>query len=628
MKPRGHLFGALLAALCMAPHIAEAQTGTIRGKVTNDTNGQPLSGAAVWFGTRIAQTRPDGQYVLTGISPGTGTLRARLIGYAPAARTVTVVAGQTIDLDLVLTSSAVSLSEIVVTGYGEQRAGNITGAVSQVAAADFNTGRVISPEELIRSKVPGVQIVDNNEPGGGFSVRIRGATSVNASSEPLFVIDGVPIGGGAGGGLSAGRNPLNFLNPNDIESITVLRDASAAAIYGANAANGVVLITTKAGKRGTQFEYTGSMSSSSVTRLPTMLNAAQFRDAVTQYAPNRVNQLGNANTDWFSQVDRTAFGQEHNLSASGATDNMNWRLSGGFLNQDGIIKGTTTERVSVGANFQQRLLKDRLDLRAFLKGSRAKDLFTPGGVLSNAAQMGPTQPIFDDTRPTGYYDWPGPIGDFKALQSADNPVALLNLATDRGMTYRSVGSVQAGYRLPFLEGLKANANLNYDITRTDRQSFYPSVLHGQQKSGNLGSDYRANQSQSNTGFETYLNYAAPLNAVPGAIDVTGGYSYGWSHAEYPYYSANGLSTDLLGGNGVTTARSVVNFQDIQESRLISVFGRVNYNLHDKYLVAASIRHDGSSRFGPNHQWGNFPSASLGWRGSRAGCAPSRPCCSG
>jgi TonB-linked SusC/RagA family outer membrane protein len=609
MKSRWYLLGTLLA---VAPSLAQAQTGTIRGRVTNDVAGQPLTGVTVSIGTHSVLTRQDGQYVLSGVPAGSGTLRARLIGYAPASRTVTVSAGQTLTADLTLTASAVSLSEIVVTGYGEQRAGNITGAVTQVAAADFNTGRIVSPEELIRSKVPGVQVVDNNEPGGGFSVRIRGATSINASSEPLFVIDGVPVGNGAGGGLSAGRNPLNFLNPNDIENITVLRDASAAAIYGANAANGVILIQTKTGKRGTQVEYTGSMSASSVTRLPSMLNAAQFRAAVQEFAPQNVAQLQNANTDWFSLVDRTGYGQEHNLAVSGATETSTWRLSAGVLDQDGIIRGTTTQRVSVGLNLQQRLFKDHLDVRTSIRGSRAKDLFTPGGVLSNAAQFGPTQPVFDETRPTGYYDWPGPGGDHNALQSADNPVAILNLASDRGMTYRSIGNVQAGYRLPFFEALRANVNLGYDVTRTDRQQFSPKTLHGESKSGQDGRDYRANQSHTITTFESYLDYGAP-NAGPGVLDLTGGYSYSWSHAEYPWFEAKGLSSDLLGGNGVTQARSVQNFQDIQESRLISFFGRLNYNIGDKYLAAASVRRDGSSRFGPEHEWGIFPSLSLGWR---------------
>jgi iron complex outermembrane receptor protein len=540
---------------------------------------------------------------------GTDSVRFRLIGFINATRPVTVAAGQTAVADVTLTAQAINLSAVVVTGYGEQRAGNITGAVTQVSAENFNTGRVVSPELLIQSKVAGVQVVDNNEPGGGLSIRIRGPTSVNASSDPLIVIDGVPVGTGSGGGLSAGRNPLNFLNPNEIESITVLRDASAAAIYGANAANGVVLIQTKTGGIGKpQFEYSGSTSSSSVTRLPEMLNAAQFRTAVQTYAPQNVSQLGNANTDWFEQVDRRAFGQDHNASVSGATNTMKWRFSGGYLNQDGIIRGTTTERASLGLNFQQLLFDDRLDVRAVQKGSRTFDRFTPGGVLSNAAQMGPTQPVSDAATTTGFYDWPG-----NTLQSPDNPVAILDLARDRGTTYRSVGSVQTAYRMPFLENLRANVNLNYDITRTDRLTFTPSALHSQKKSGQNGADYRANQSQTNTGLETYLNYTGALEYVPGTLDVTGGYSWGQSNAEYPWYLATGLSTDLLAGNGVASAKVVQNFQDIQQSRLVSFFGRVNYNYNDRYLIGGSIRRDGSSRFSPSNAWGVFPSASLGWR---------------
>jgi TonB-dependent starch-binding outer membrane protein SusC len=608
MRRRRYILGALFAMCGAAPLVAQAGTGTIRGRVMIAGSDQPLTGATVSFGDRRVQSQADGRYVISGLAPRTDSVRVRLIGFSPAGRSVTVGAGQTVDADFSMTASAVNLSEIVVTGYGEQRAGNITGAVTQVSAADFNTGRIISPEELIRSKVPGVQVVDNNEPGGGFSLRIRGATSINASSEPLFVVDGVPLGGGAGTGLSAGRNPLNFLNPNDIENITVLRDASAAAIYGANAANGVILITTKGGRSGAQVEYSGSMSSSSVTRLPSMLNAEQFRTAVQTYAPDKLAQLQNANTNWFDQVDRTAFGQEHNFAVSGAGERSDWRLSAGYLNQDGIIEGTTTKRVSLGLNLSQRLFSDRLDVRAFLKGSRADDRFTPGGVLSNAAQFGPTQPVFDDATRTGFYDWPN-----NALQSADNPVAILDLATDRGITYRSIGNVQARYRVGFLEGLRANANLAYDVARTDRQTFTPSLLHSQLKTGNGGSDYRANQSQTNTTIDGYLDYGRPLSFAPGNIDLTGGYSYSWSHAEYPWVRFDGLDTDLLGGNGVTSATTTTNFLDIQESRLISVFGRANYNHLDRYLASVSIRRDGSSRFGEGRQWGTFPAVSVGWR---------------
>src|SRR5205814_5173270 len=230
----------------------------IRGRITDNASQQPIAGATVAVGSRTVLTQPDGRYTIAGVPAGTDSVRARIIGYAPASSPVTVVSGETVTADIALTGQAIGLSEVVVIGYGQQRAGDITGAVSAVTDSQFNTGRIVSPQMLIQSKVPGVQVVDNNEPGGGLNIRIRGATSVNASSEPLYVVDGVPLGTGAGGGLSlTGRDPLNFLSPNDIENITVLRDASAAAIYGSNAANGVVLIPTKSGKgrQGPHGEY-------------------------------------------------------------------------------------------------------------------------------------------------------------------------------------------------------------------------------------------------------------------------------------------------------------------------------------------------------------------------------------
>src|SRR5438876_8048979 len=299
--PRFHHFMcALLTLSWTAPLAAQQPTGTIRGRITDNSTQQPLAGVTIIVGNRSAQTHDDGRFTISGVPAGSDLLRARMIGYAQINQPVMVGSGETVAVDLALTAQAIGLSEVVVTGYGQQRAGNITGAVTAVGDSQFNTGRVISPQMLIQSKVAGVQVADNNDPGGGLSIRIRGATSVNASSEPLYVVDGVPLGTGAGGGLSAGRDPLNFLSPNDIETITVLRDASAAAIYGSNAANGVVLITTKGakGRQGSGVEYSTSGSASSVTRLPDMLNAAQFAAAVAQYAPTRTALLLGANTDW------------------------------------------------------------------------------------------------------------------------------------------------------------------------------------------------------------------------------------------------------------------------------------------------------------------------------------------
>jgi iron complex outermembrane receptor protein len=525
-----------------------------------------------------------------------------MIGYAPVIQAVTVAAGQTLEVDLALTTQAVKLAEVVAVGYGEQQAANLTGAVTNVTADEFNTGRIVSPTELIQNKVAGVQVVESNEPGGKTSLRIRGATSINASSEPLIVIDGVPVGGG----LSAGRDPLNFLNSDDIESITVLRDASAAAIYGANAANGVVMIQTKHGRGRPSLEYSGSFSASTVDRLPSMLNADQFRAAVEAHAASKAGQLGDANTDWFSLVDRTAYGQEHNVAVSGAGEKMDYRLSLNYLDQNGIMLGTTTQRLGLGLNYNQRLFGDRLNLRTNLRGTRTYDEFTPGGVLSNAAQMGPTQPVFDSTTKSGYFDW-------STQQSADNPVAILNLATDKGTTYRGIGNVQAEYSLPGFNGLSANANLGFDVTQAERETFTPSVLHSQKRSGSGGTYFRRNPDQLSTVLETYLKYAAPQNVGPGKLDLAGGYSYSQTNIDSSWVSAQNLSTDLLGTNGIPAAKTVQNYLDVQDSRLISFFGRLNYNIDDRYLAAFSVRHDGSSRFGPEHAWGTFPSVALAWR---------------
>jgi len=621
MRRLRFIVGALPAVLWIAPLHAQQPTGTIRGRVTDASTQQPLAGATVSFGVHRALSQGDGRYVMTGLTAATDTVRARLIGYARAAQGITIGEGDTLTVDLAMTQQAVNLSEIVVTGYGTQRAGNITGAVTQVSSEDFNTGRIVSPQQLIDSKVAGVQIVPSNEPGGGVTLRIRGTNSAQASSDPLYVVDGMPINLGntnpvingtpvvdASGGLSSGRDPLNFINPDDIESITVLRDASAAAIYGVNSANGIVIITTKSAHKGAQIEYTGSTSASSITRIPSQLDAAQFRTAVQTYAPGNASQLSNANTNWFGLVDRTAFGQEHNVSVSGLGATNTYRVSLGYLNQDGVIQGTTAERISLGLNYSQRLFNDRLGLRANVKGSRLFDQFTPGGVLSNAAQMGPTQPVFDSTTTTGYYNWPG-----NTLTSADNPLQILNLAKSQATTYRSIGNAQAEYNFPFLQGLKGTINLGYDIAKVTQETFNPSILHQEIKNGENGLDYRADNTLLNTVLETYVNYTTPLSGLPGTIDLTGGYSYAQSHGEFPSVTMTGLSTNLLGTNGVATAQNVTNFLFVEESKLISFFGRLNYNIGDRYLAAVSVRRDGSSKFGPGNQWGTFPAVSLGWR---------------
>jgi TonB-dependent starch-binding outer membrane protein SusC len=610
-----YVIGGLPTLLCAAVLSAQETTGTIQGRVTDAVTQQPLWGATVSLGSHRAVSLSDGRYLLSGVPVGTDSLRVRVIGFAAATRSVTIGAGETVTLDFPLTQQAVGLSEVVVTGYGEQRAGNLTGAGTKVSAEDFNPGRNISPQQLIADKVAGVQVVDNNEPGGGLSVRVRGQASVNAGSEPLYVVDGVPLGTGSGGGLNTGRDPLNFLNPNDIESITVLKDAAASAIYGANASNGVVLITTKPGSGRPRVEYSGSVSASSVTRLPAMLNAAQFRTAVQQQAAQFDTLLLNSNTNWFDLVDRTAIGQEHNVALSGAGTTNGYRLSLGYLNQDGILQGTTAERLTLGVGYDQRLYGDRLDLRVNLKGSRANDRFTPNGVLYNAGQMGPTQPVFDATSTTGYYNWPG-----NSLTSADNPVEVLSLSADHATTYRSIGNVQAKYdfsAIQALRGLTGTVNLGYDVTTADRVSFYPNDIHYETKIPTKGSYYRTTPNQANTVLDAYLTYTPPSNIGSGTLDVTAGYSYSQSHFDSAGTLVTQFTSNALGDNGIPSTGLVApNLPDVQESKLISFFGRVGYNIGDRYLASASLRRDGSSRFGASNQWGYFPAVSVGWRISR------------
>jgi TonB-linked SusC/RagA family outer membrane protein len=582
-----------------------AQTGSITGTVTSAEGATPITGVRVFVaGTSAgAMTRDDGRYGIT-VQPGTYTVRAARIGYAPDSVTgVVVTADAATTVDFRLTAAAQLLAGVVTTGYGEQQARDLTGSIDVVSSEEFNTGRIVSPEELIRGKVPGVQVIDNNEPGGGISLRIRGGTSVTASNEPLYVVDGVPLP--VGGGASAGRNPLNFLNPNDIESVTVLKDASSTAIYGARGANGVIIITTKTGAVGPQFAYSGTVSGSEVTGGPDLVNAAQFRAAVQQHAPANVAALGNANTNWLDAIQQNARGSEHNLSMSGQREDMLYRLSLGYLNQEGVLRGTRVERVSASLNYSDELFDERLKLTTHLKGSRTKDRFSPGGVIGGAVAFAPTQPI---TRDNGqFFEWSNTLGP-------NNPIAELALTQDAGTTVRSLGSVQGEYAIPYLTGLTATVRGGYDVIRANRTSFYPSTLQWQIEQGaeRAGNITRSSPEQLTTVLDAYVKYERDLDRFASVVDLTAGYSTERFRGDYPSFYAQGLSTDLLGPNGVPAAVETFPFYTIEESRLVSGFGRLNYSLLDRYLFTATVRRDGSSKFSADNQWGTFPSAAFAW----------------
>jgi len=601
---------AVLVALLMSA-TAWAQTGTVTGTVTEEATGEPLPGVnVVVVGTQQGSaTNVDGTYEIT-LEPGTYDLRASFVGFNTQTREgVTVEAGATTEVNFVLSESQQQLEELVVVGYGEQEERDLTGVVQKVNAAEFNQGNVVSPEQLISGKIAGVQISANDgSPGGSSFIRIRGATSINADNQPLFVIDGVPV---TNEGNQATRNPLNFLAPGDIENVTVLKDASATAIYGARGANGVIIIETRnADTDEGQITYSGSVSSAAVTDQIDILDANQFRQVVREQAPQMLGMLGDATTDWQDATQRTAYGQEHSLSFSRGYEDSDIRLSLSYLDQQGTLETSTTERVSASLKYNQRFLDDALSLRTTLRGTKSNNGFAPG-VVGSAATFAPTQPIRDVNSPYGgFFEWDQDLAE-------DNPVAQYVLTSNNGETYRSLGNVELEYQLPFVDGLSARANVGYDVTAGEREFFAPTILRSQAQEGEeAGLLERRNFNRLNTLLDAFLTYDNDFESVESSVNVTAGYSYQEFHEEYPEFFARGLNTNIFGPNStapVTDAENITSFVTEIPSRLISSFARLNYTFKDRYLLTATVRRDGSSKFGPANQWGTFPSAALAWR---------------
>jgi iron complex outermembrane receptor protein len=603
---------ALLAAALVAP-LAAQPTGTISGRIINNATQQPLALVAVRVADRSARTDADGRYSLTGLAAGTYTLRANFVGYREVLDTVTVVAGQTATVDLAMEQVPFELDAVVVTGYGESEKRDVTGVVAEVPAESFNTGRVVAPEELIRGKVAGVQVAEANggEPGGGMSIRIRGGTSITSSNEPLYVIDGVPIP--VGGGLSAGRNPLNFLNPEDIASFTVLKDASATAIYGSQGANGVVLIETRGGTgaaTGWGVSYTGTVSSSNVAGRSDILNAAEFRQAVEDHAPAQAVYLGDATTDWVREIERTGMGQEHTIVVSGGTESTSLRASLGILSQEGVLQESKNERLSLNVAFNQLLFDDRLSLQANLIGARNEDQFTDGLVVGAANSFAPTQPIHDTASVYGgFFEWDDPLAGV-------NPLGHLNSVTSEGTTFRSIGNVTGEYAIPFLHGLSATGRVGYVVTSAERRFFAQNDNKNQVNRGVYGTVNRSNPTEVSTLFDGFLTYAG--NWDRHGLTLTGGYAFTQRRQDDPFFEAQDLASNMLGPDGIPTAGLYRNTLWVDEAKLASWFGRANYSFRDRYLLTASIRTDGSSKFGAGNQWGTFPSAAVAWRLSEEG----------
>lgn len=605
------IFLFLLAAVFFAlPVQAQDNMGTITGTVIDAQNGETLPGANVTIvGTdRGTSTDANGQFTLGNVQAGTYSIRASFVGFTPQVREgIEVSAGQETEVTFQLSPTQQTLEELVVIGYGEQQQRDVTGSMTEIDSSSFNTGNIVSPEQLISGKVAGLQITPSGgAPGASSVIRIRGASSVNADSSPLFVVDGVPI---TTAGNQATRNPLNFLNPSDIASVNVMKDASATAIYGARGANGVIMIETKNASEGSsRISYNGSASMSRVVDRVDVFGPDKFRQLVAQEAPGQVSRLGDARTDWQDLVERPALVQEHNVSFARGYEDSNIRLSLSYLDEEGTLETSSTERISASLKYNQDFLDDQLTLRTNLRGSKIDNSFQPG-VVGSSASFAPTQPVRDPSSPYGgFFEYANPLAD-------KNPVAQYILTENNGENYRSLGSLEAEYAVPFLTGLSARVKVGYDVQTGEREFFAPTDLRAYADT-TAGQLERRNYTRLNSLLDAFLSYDRDLESINSSVSATAGYSFQETHSEFPEFYAQDLSTDVLGPNSTSPVgdpQYITSFVAETPSRLISGFGRLNYTLMDRYLVKLTIRRDGSSRFGPENKWGTFPSASIGWR---------------
>jgi len=597
-------FLVLLAATAVSATQLQAQaTGEVRGRVISSDLAAPLVDATVMVAGQTVLSETGGFFVVPNVAAGVHTLRVQLIGYRTFETQVTVTAGGTADVEVRLQVAPMEMDPIVAIGYGEVQTSEQTGVVTAVPEEAFNTGRIVAAEELIKGKVAGVQVTENNggDPAGGISVRIRGGTSITSSNEPLYVVDGVPLGVG----VSLG--PL--LNPDDIASFTVLKDASATAIYGSAGANGVILIETSSGRQAaggaTRVTYQGNFSGSTISGQPNILDAEQFRAAVQAEAPDQFKYLGTANNDWYDQVTENGFGQQHTFGVAGGGDKMDFRVSLGYLSQDGVVKLTGVDRATLNFAYNQLLFNDRLSLRANLLGSRSEGRFNGNRAIGGATNMAPTQPVLQAGSPFGgYFEWDDNL-------ATNNPVGESNLVFDEGVGYRSVGNVTAEYALPKLDGLSVTGRLGYTSDNTENAFFAPSFAKYQTEGGQFGTVNRNNTTAFNWLTDLFLTY--DQNWGQHGLNATGGYSFYNAQTDNAFQEAQQLSTDLLGPYGVPAADFQRQSLDIQESKLSSWFGRANYSFANKYQFTATMRADASSRFGADNKWGYFPSFAGAWR---------------
>jgi len=593
----------IILAICFGSFSAFAQSGAVTGTVTDAGDGSTLPGATIVVKGTVLGTVTDinGKYNIN-VDPNT-TLVFSFIGYESQELLVqpnTVV-------NVALVSQVTALSELVVIGYGVQKKGDLTGSVSVVSSKDFNKGNITTPQELLVGKSAGVVITSSGgAPGSGSTIRIRGGSSLNASNDPLIIIDGVPIDNN---NVSGSSNFLSFVNPNDIETFSVLKDASATAIYGSRASNGVILITTKKGSAGLPMKltYNGSVSLSAPTKFVDVYSGDQIRqiafDHQDIFGVESYNALGNENTDWQNEIYRTAVSHDHNVSLTGAFKALPYRVSVGYTDQNGILENTDMQRVTGAVSLTPSLLNDDLKISINAKGMSTDNNFGDAGAVGSSVNMDPSHPVMDGNEASaGYFQW----SNYGANLGTPNPVEQLMAVDNRSTVNRFIGNAQFDYRLPFLKDLRANLNLATDVTKSEghnnRPYTSPSVLTSPLW-GRLN-DYSAKNTNSLLDF--YLNYSKYFKVIKSKIDVTAGYS--WQHFQLEGDNYTRGVVDDTHPYQKTDSSSYIN-----ENFLVSFFGRLNYTLMDKYLLTFTLRDDGSSRFSEDNRWGRFPAAAFAWK---------------
>ena len=599
LAKRSLLLVALLLIGCLQ---LMAQTRTIKGEVTDAQNGEALIGATVMVEGEKGGTVTDfdGNFSLQ-VSSSAKKIKVSYIGYIDKVLSISD------NMKVKLESDSKALADVVVIGYGTARKSDLTGSVATVKSKDFNKGLVSSPEQLINGKVSGVQIMSNSgSASAGSTIRVRGGASLNASNDPLIVLDGVPLEQGGISGNSS--NFLSMINPSDIESMTVLKDASSTAIYGSRASNGVIIITTKKGQQGAvkvNFNTTNSMQTRA--QMVDMLSRDEFVNVINQFGTdNQKSLLGTANTDWNDEVYRTAFGTDNNLSVSGSIDKwLPFRVSVGYYNQSGLVRKDNVERWTGNVVLTPSFFQDHLKLTINAKGTLNNNSFNNGGAVWAAATFNPTIPVYSGNDKYGGYNEALDADGYPVNAGVRNPRGLVDLYDSKSEVSRFIGSMDVDYKVHFLPDLKLHATVGADYAKGDGTIHVPVyAAQSYNKDESLGgSDYKYGpQKNENRLLTLYANYAKYFEDIKSNVDLTAGYDYQYWKSTTPlYYTKSAAGTTL----------STVKASDYRHV-MLSYYGRINYSFDGKYLLTATVRRDASSRFSKDTRWGTFPSVALGW----------------